>query len=108
MAKQVNYTPEQTQSIVELYTSGATVEAIAEQFGKTTRSIVAKLSREGVYKKSEKAAQGGTKAPKKSEMVEEMANILGVDYTEIQSIEKGSKEAVEEIYKFFKKQTQNG
>jgi len=44
-----NYTPEQTKLVVEGYQAGQTVEALAELVGKTTRSVVAKLSREGVY-----------------------------------------------------------
>ena len=52
-AKTVNYTPEQTQAILDAYANGSAVEAIAETVGKSVRSIVAKLSREGVYKKKE-------------------------------------------------------
>ena len=51
--KTVNYTPEQTAELVAAYVADsteATVSAFAEKLGKTTRSIVAKLSREGVYK----------------------------------------------------------
>ena len=47
--KTVNYTPEQTAQLVAKYNDGVSVESLAEMFGKTTRSIVAKLSREGVY-----------------------------------------------------------
>ena len=46
--KAQNYTAEQTQLIVEQYKSGTPVEQIAQMIGKTTRSVVAKLSREGV------------------------------------------------------------
>jgi hypothetical protein len=47
--KIVNYTAEQTAQLVANYQDGVTVERLAEMFGKTTRSVVAKLSREGVY-----------------------------------------------------------
>jgi uncharacterized protein with GYD domain len=40
-AKTVNYTPEQTQIILDAYANGSTVEAIAESVGKSVRSIVA-------------------------------------------------------------------
>ena len=52
-AKTVNYTPEQTQAIINDYQNGVSVEIIAENVGKTVRSIVAKLSREKVYIKKE-------------------------------------------------------
>ena len=47
--KAQNYTAEQVQLMVEQYKQGTSVEQIAEALGKSTRSIVAKLSREGVY-----------------------------------------------------------
>ena len=47
--KTVNYTPEQTAQMVADYQAGTSVEMIAESFGKTVRSVVAKLSREKVY-----------------------------------------------------------
>jgi predicted transcriptional regulator len=47
--KAVNYTAEQTAKMVADYSAGVTVETIAENLGKTVRSVVAKLSREKVY-----------------------------------------------------------
>lgn len=47
--KQVNYTPEMTQDLVAKYTAGMPVDMIAREMGKSARSIVAKLVREGVY-----------------------------------------------------------
>ncbi len=51
--KTINYTPEQTAQIISDYQSGLSVEIIADNLGKTVRSIVAKLSREKVYIKKE-------------------------------------------------------
>lgn len=56
MTKAVNYTPEMTKTVVDSYTanpSADTIAALAKQFGKTTKSIVAKLVREGAYKAKE-------------------------------------------------------
>ena len=64
-AKTVNYTAEQTVEIVTAYQAGETVEALAERFQKSVRSIVAKLSREGVYKKKEYTTKNGEKVVKK-------------------------------------------
>ena len=49
--KQENYTAEQTAKMVADYVAApvkATVDAIAAELGKTTRSVIAKLSREKV------------------------------------------------------------
>ena len=48
-SKIVNYTPEQTLAMVADYQAGVSVETIAQNMGKTVRSVVAKLSREKVY-----------------------------------------------------------
>ena len=47
--KQVNYTAEQVAQMVFDYKAGIAVETIAQNMGKTARSVVAKLVREGVY-----------------------------------------------------------
>lgn len=54
--KQVNYTPEMTQDLVARYTAGMPVDMIARELGKTVRSVVAKLVREGVYQAKTKEA----------------------------------------------------
>lgn len=54
--KTVNYTPEMTQDLVARYTAGMPVDMIARELGKTVRSVVAKLVREGVYQAKTKEA----------------------------------------------------
>ena len=52
MAQAKNYTDEMVASMTKDYQANPTretVDQLAKQFGKTTRSIIAKLSREGVY-----------------------------------------------------------
>ena len=51
---QANYTEQMTSKMVATYTANPTretVDALAKDFGKSVRSIIAKLSREGVYKR---------------------------------------------------------
>lgn len=93
--KPVNYTPEQTAQLVANYKAGATVETLAEMFGKTTRSVVAKLSREGVYQAKNKAS--GTTRVKKSELVDRIANRVGVAPETFDSLEKANHEVLEAI-----------
>ena len=45
----INYTEEQTARLVSAYQEGASVEELAAEMGKSIRSVIAKLSREGVY-----------------------------------------------------------
>lgn len=58
MSAQVNYTEEQTAQMVHDYQAGVSLEEIATNLGKSVRSVIAKLTREGAYKsKSKKGAQ---------------------------------------------------
>ena len=91
----VNYTPEQTAQLVANYKAGATVETLATMFGKTTRSVVAKLSREGVYTPKSKAS--GVARVKKSELVDAIANRVGVAPETFDSLEKANHEVLEAI-----------
>ena len=92
--KAQNYTPEQTKIIVDQYKQGIPVEQIAEQLGKSTRSIVAKLSREGVYVAKSKQTQPRVK---KSELVERIAVAVGVPSELFESLEKANLEVLEQL-----------
>jgi hypothetical protein len=91
----VNYTPEQTAQLVANYKAGATVEALATMFGKTTRSVVAKLSREGVYQAKSKTS--GVARVKKADLVDRIANRVGVAPETFDSLEKANHEVLEAI-----------
>ena len=91
--KTVNYTAEQTAQIIGLYTTGNSVEMIAEQVGKSVRSIVAKLSREGVY--IPKTAAKGQGRVTKADLIGRLANKFAIDATEIASLEKAGMGALE-------------
>ncbi len=90
--KTVTYTAEQTADLLEKFASGATVEQLAEAFGKSTRSVIAKLSREGVYK-AKTAAKSARVT--KADLVTKVADALGVDRKVLESLEKASHEALE-------------
>jgi transposase len=63
MTKVVNYTPEQETQLVDQYQAGMSKEEIAAMLGKSVRSVVAKLSRLGLYQ-AQVAKPGTTKAAK--------------------------------------------
>lgn len=95
--KTVNYTPEQTVQIVEQYAAGTAVESIAESFGKSVRSIVAKLSREGVYQKKQYVTKSGNPAVKKDTFADNIAALCGFTEAETESITKANKTALIKI-----------
>ncbi len=96
--KIVNYTPEQTAQMMADYSAGVTVEKIAESLGKTVRSVVAKLSREGVYKKKEYVSKTGEKPVKKDAHADAIGAILKLSEGEIDSLTKANKSALKTIF----------
>ena len=91
--KTLNYTPEQTAKMVADYQAGITVEALAETLGKSVRSVVAKLSREGVYVAKTKAGAAGRVT--KADMVAKIALATGTNPEVFASLEKATHEALE-------------
>lgn len=100
--KEVNYTPEQTAAVVNAYKANPTqetVKALADQLGKTTRSIIAKLSREGVYQKKEYVTKTGEKVVKKDEHADAIGAVLRLTEAETESLTKANKTALAKIFK---------
>ena len=89
----VNYTPDQVTQLVTDYNAGTPVEALAEALGKSVKSVVAKLSREGVYKPKTKATSGSRVT--KADMTKEAETILDLPEGALDSLQKGTHEALE-------------
>ena len=96
--KSINYTPEQTAQIISDYQSGLSVEIIADNLGKTVRSIVAKLSREKVYIKKEYKTKNGESAVKKDIHADAIGAILRLPENDIESLTKANKNALKVIF----------
>jgi putative methionine-R-sulfoxide reductase with GAF domain len=89
------YSAEQTEKLVEAYKAGETIEALATQFGKSVRSIVAKLAREKVYKAKEKEAS--TRGATKAELVAAIAAKTGLDASVLETFGKADKAALQAL-----------
>ena len=96
--KTVNYTQEQTQSLIADYQAGVTIEQLAMQFGKSVRSIVAKLSREGVYQKKQYKTKTGEPVVKKDAHADAIGAILRLPENDIESLTKCNKSALKAIF----------
>ena len=96
--KNVNYTPEQTAQIIADYQAGKSVEIIADNLGKTVRSIVAKLSREKVYIKKEYKSKTGVTPVKKDIHADAIGAILRLPENDIESLTKANKNALKVIF----------
>lgn len=99
------YTVEQTAELVAAYKAAPTAETVAtfaEKFGKTVKSVVAKLSREGVYQKKEYKTKTGDTVVKKDEIANEFQTLFGLTEGEADSLTKANKTALVKILNSFK------
>lgn len=93
----MKYTPELTQQLLDAYKGGQTPEALSAMFtlqeGEEVpvRSIIAKLSSLGVYKKKEYLTKRGELPIKKEEYIERIAVLLDVNAEILESLEKVNK-----------------
>ena len=86
-----NYTEEMISVMTEQYNANptrVTVDALADEFGKTTRSIISKLSALGIYQKPAATNKRGEPVIKKEVFVAQIQDALGV---EVPSMEKMTK-----------------
>lgn len=95
--KVMNYTPEQTAQLVAEYQAGTSVELLAQALGKSVRSIVAKLSREGVYQKKEYATKTGEPVISKDDLADQIAKALHLSEADAESLTKANKSALKAI-----------
>ena len=98
--KNVNYSEEVTATIVAAYAANPTMETVrelAELYEKTTKSIIGKLSREGVYQKSSYTTKTGNKPVTKVELVTQLADYLQVELDSIAGLEKSPKAALQKV-----------
>ena len=93
----VNYTPEMVDVMKSRYSANPTretVEELANELDKSIKSVIGKLSREGVYQKTEYLTKTGEKPVTKRELVEKVAEILAVEYQALAGLEKSPKSSL--------------
>ena len=93
----VNYTQEMVESMTSRYNANPTretVEELAKELNKSIKSVIGKLSREGVYQKTEYLTKTGEKPVTKRELVEKVSEILAVEYQALAGLEKSPKSAL--------------
>ena len=88
------YTPEQTLEVVQLYAAGVSLDDIARTVQRSTRSIISKLVREGVYRAEAKAPA----RLKKGELIAQVAQHLNLDPQQLESLEKATHGALQLLH----------
>lgn len=90
----MKYTPEITAKLVEDYQLGKTVSELANDLDVPERSIIAKLSAMGVYKRKTYVNKRGEPPVKKEEYIEKIAKLLDINIDLLESMEKVTKTAL--------------
>ena len=97
-----NYTEEMTQAIVEEYVNNPTpetVEFLANMMERSKKSIIGKLSREGVYRREVYVSKTGEAPITKVEIVNNIAESLGLESATLAGLEKSPKAALRNLEK---------
>ena len=96
----MNYTEDQTNYIVSRYKDMPrmeTVEKLADELGKSTKSIIGKLSREGVYERAVYKSKSGHLPVTKTEIVCNIAENLGIEIEHLAGLEKAPKSTLKTL-----------
>jgi hypothetical protein len=76
----------------------AKAEAIADQFGLKSRSVIASAVRNGIaYEKKAKVSKAGLPVTNKDDLVERIASALFVNVETLEGLDKASKTALERV-----------
>lgn len=84
------YTPQETETLLHLYNSGVSIEELAQTLNKSSKSVVAKLSRMEVYAGVDPKPRRKTK----SELVEGLENRLTLSRGSLASMTKMDREEI--------------
>lgn len=94
------YTEEEAAYLVDQYNrapSRETVKRLAEEMKKTEKSVIGKLSREGVYQREGYKTKAGLDPVTKVELVSDIAEKLGLDVEKLLGLEKSPKPALQAL-----------
>ena len=90
----INYTQEQVDYMKDIYSNEPTretVQKLANELNKSVKSIIGKLSREGIYQKTEYLSKTGERPITKKQMVVIIAKELVGDSSKLEGLEKAPK-----------------
>tara|TARA_R100000742_G_C4278924_1_gene102422 strand:+ start:2097 stop:2435 length:339 start_codon:yes stop_codon:yes gene_type:complete len=96
-----NYTNEQVEHMIEAYSANPTretVDDLAINFDKSVKSIIGKLSREGVYQKAVYKTKTGEIPITKAQLVENLAELLEIPSSKIMGLEKAPKQDIKFLH----------
>ena len=100
-----NYNAKQVSFMIEEYTANPnreTVDKLAETLNKSIKSIIGKLSREGVYQKAIYKTKTGEVPITKAEIIIDIAETLDANGERLKGLEKAPKQELKYLYSIVK------
>ena len=107
----INYTQEQVDFMKNLYSNEPTretVQELANNLDKSIKSIIGKLSREGVYQKTEYLSKTGERPVTKKQMVIKIAKELVGESSKLEGLEKAPKADLKYLLELVSEGSLNG
>ena len=98
-----NYSEDQVSMMIEKYNAEPTrdtVDKLAEILDKSVKSIIGKLSREGVYQKAIYRTKTGELPITKAQLIVEIATLLEADSSKMMGLEKAPKQDLKYLREF--------
>ena len=96
-----NYTEQQVEHMIEAYQAQPnreTVDKLAEELDKSVKSIIGKLSREGVYQKQVYKTKTGEIPITKDELITGLADLFEVESSKLMGLEKAPKQVIKFLH----------
>tara|TARA_B100000929_G_scaffold240232_1_gene197393 strand:+ start:187 stop:507 length:321 start_codon:yes stop_codon:yes gene_type:complete len=100
-----NYNAKQVSFMIEQYSANPnreTVDKLAETLNKSIKSIIGKLSREGVYQKAIYKTKTGEVPITKAEIILNIAETLDANGERLKGLEKAPKQELKYLYSIIK------
>ena len=100
-----NYNAEQVNFMIEQYSANPTretVDKLADDLNKSIKSIIGKLSREGVYQKAIYKTKTGEVPVTKAEIIVNIAETLNANGERLKGLEKAPKQELKYLYSIVK------
>jgi hypothetical protein len=96
-----NYTQEQVNHMITAYQANPnrdTVDMLAEDLDKSVKSIIGKLSREGVYQKQVYKTKTGEMPVTKEQLILGLADLFEIDSSKLMGLEKAPKQVIKYLH----------
>lgn len=95
-----NYSEEMIDRMTDAYNEApvrATVDALADEFGKPVRSVISKLSALGIYQRPERVTKAGKPVVKKEVFVSQIQETLGATFPSMEKMTKADLENLAQV-----------